>query len=318
MVTIDLITGFLGSGKTTFMKEYARYLMDCGYRIGILENDYGAVNVDMLLLQELMGEKCELEMVSGGCDRDCHRRRFQTKLIAMGMCGYDRVLVEPSGIYDVDEFFDVLQEEPLSSWYRIGNVIAIVDAGAVPDLSRESDYLLASEAANAGIVLLSKAAHVKENDIEAVRDHLNRALEQIFCKRKIRREEIVSKDWKLLTAADWKQIISCGYRPESWRKENVEESGVFSSLYFMNRKLTKAALMEATQQILNDPDCGQVHRVKGFIRTAEEGWLELNAAAGQCQISPIETGQEILIAIGEKLNEKKIDQYLQKKDSHTV
>ena len=66
------------------------------------------MNVDMMLLQDLMGDNCELEMVSGGCDADCHRRRFKTKLIAMGMCGYDRVIVEPSGIFDVDEFFDAL------------------------------------------------------------------------------------------------------------------------------------------------------------------------------------------------------------------
>lgn len=37
MVTIDLITGFLGSGKTTFLKKYAEYLMDQGLHIGILE-----------------------------------------------------------------------------------------------------------------------------------------------------------------------------------------------------------------------------------------------------------------------------------------
>ena len=104
MVTIDLITGFLGSGKTTFIKKYAEYLISQGLNIGILENDYGAVNVDMMLLQELEGEKCELEMIAGGCDKETHRRRFRTKLIAMGMCGYDRILVEPSGIYDVDEF----------------------------------------------------------------------------------------------------------------------------------------------------------------------------------------------------------------------
>ena len=66
MVTIDLITGFLGSGKTTFIKHYTKYLMDQGMNIGILENDFGAVNVDMLLLQELMGDKCELEMIAGG------------------------------------------------------------------------------------------------------------------------------------------------------------------------------------------------------------------------------------------------------------
>lgn len=128
MVKIDLITGFLGSGKTTFIKKYATYLMRKGLNIGILENDHGAVNVDMMLLQELRGDQCELEMISGGCDAETHRRRFRTKLISMGMCGYDRVLVEPSGIYDIDEFFDVLRDEPLDRWYEIGNVIAVVNA----------------------------------------------------------------------------------------------------------------------------------------------------------------------------------------------
>ena len=126
MVTIDLITGFLGSGKTTFLKKYAEYLMDQGLHIGILENDFGAINVDMLMLHELRGDQCELEMIAGGCDAESHRRRFRTKLISMRMCGYDRVLVEPSGIYDVDEFFDVLREDPLDQWYEIGNVIAIL------------------------------------------------------------------------------------------------------------------------------------------------------------------------------------------------
>ena len=64
MVKIDLITGFLGSGKTTFIRKYAQYLMEQGMNIGILENDYGAVNVDMMLLQDLMGDNCELEMVA--------------------------------------------------------------------------------------------------------------------------------------------------------------------------------------------------------------------------------------------------------------
>ncbi len=108
-----------------------------------MENDYGAVNVDIMLLKDLEGEKCELEMIAGGCDADCHRRRFRTKLIAMGMCGYDRVIVEPSGIYDVDEFFDVLRDDPIDRWYEIGNVITVVDAKLESDLSDEADYLLA-------------------------------------------------------------------------------------------------------------------------------------------------------------------------------
>ena len=60
MIKIDLITGFLGSGKTTFIKKYASYLLKKGMNIGILENDFGAVNVDMMLLHDLEGENCEL------------------------------------------------------------------------------------------------------------------------------------------------------------------------------------------------------------------------------------------------------------------
>lgn len=191
MVKVDLITGFLGSGKTTFIKKYASWLMKQGLNIGILENDFGAVNVDMMLLHDLEGENCELEMVSGGCDKDCHRRRFKTKLIAMGMCGYDRVLIEPSGIFDVDEFFDVLRDDPLDRWYQIGNVIAIVDAMLPETLSPQADYLLASETANAGRVLLSRVRQAGAEQCEAARAHLARALERCKCSRRFAPEEIL-------------------------------------------------------------------------------------------------------------------------------
>ena len=210
MVKIDLITGFLGSGKTTFIRQYAQWLIRQGYHIGILENDFGAVNVDMLLLQDLEGDNCSLEMIAGGCDADCHRRRFKTKLIAMAMSGYDRVIIEPSGIYDVDEFFDVLHDEPLDKWYEIGNVITIVDAKLEPELSEEADYLLASEAANAGSIILSRAEEATKEQIENTIEHLNRALEQVQCKRRLDRE-IMRKDGAELSKENFDKILKSGY-----------------------------------------------------------------------------------------------------------
>ena len=210
MVKIDLITGFLGAGKTTFLKKYAQYWMEQGCQIGILENDYGAVNVDMMLLQDLEGEQCELEMVAGACDYDCHKRRFKSKLISMGMCGYDRVLVEPSGIYDVDEFFDTLCEEPLDRWYEIGNVIAIVDAKLEENMSAQSEYLLACQTANAGLVVFSKSQEAEEEEMGRTIRHLNQAMEQVQCRRRFG-TEILAKDWEQFTAQDWAQIASCGY-----------------------------------------------------------------------------------------------------------
>lgn len=308
MIKVDLITGFLGAGKTTFIKKYAKYMMDCGYRICILENDYGAVNVDMVLLQELEGNQCGLEMVSGGCDPDCHRRRFKTKLISMGMSGYDRVLIEPSGIFDMDEFFDVLYEEPLDRWYEIGNVIAIVDAKLEENLSDKSDYLLASEAANAGMVILSKSQEAAEEDIERTRNHLNRAMEKIKCKRRFE-EEIFHKPWDLLTDEDWKAISSCGYVMEAYEKSAFENERGYSSVYFMNVHMTVLELRARVEKLLADPDCGNIVRVKGFMAAEDGSWIELNATKQAISIQQIEKGQEVIIVIGEGLAEEKISRY---------
>lgn len=304
MVKIDLITGFLGSGKTTFIKKYAEYLMRQGKNIGILENDYGAVNVDMMLLQDLEGDLCELEMVAGGCDYDCHKRRFKSKLISMGMCGYDRVIVEPSGIFDVDEFYDTLCEEPLDRWYEIGNVIAIVDAKLEETLSPYSEYLLASEVAGAGAVVLSRTQEATEEEMQGTIAHLNRAMEQVQCRRRFS-SEVVIGDWTQFTDEDMEQLDSCGYVHASYVKQQQFDENAYASLYFMNVRMTVEELQERAKRLLTDSACGNVFRVKGFLRT-EEGWYELNATPKTIRVSPVQKGQEVLIVIGEDLVEEAI------------
>ena len=309
MVKVDLITGFLGAGKTTFIKKYARYLMDQGMNIGILENDLGAINVDMMLLHDLEGEQCELEMVSGGCDRDCYKRRFKTKLIAMGMCGYDRVLIEPSGVFDVDDFFDTLYEEPLDRWYQIGNVITVVDAALQTDLSREADYVLASEAADAGCVLLSRSQEVTEEQIQDTIRHLNRALKDIQCKR-VLKDEIFVKNWEEFTGEDFQRILTSGYVTESYQKMSLEDSDIFDSLNFMNHGLSESEMQHTAEQILKDLACGTVLRIKGFCQKEDKTWVELNATHHETLLRKTEAGQEVLIVIGQKLDEERIRQYL--------
>lgn len=309
MVKVDLITGFLGSGKTTFIKKYARYLMEQGQNIGILENDFGAINVDMMLLRELEGENCELEMVAGGCDKDCYRRRFKTKLIAMGMCGYDRVLIEPSGIFDVDDFFDALHEEPLDRWYQIGNVITVVDASLEKTLSKEADYVLASEVANAGCVLLSKTQDASAEEIRQTVAHLNRALQEIHCSR-VLKDEVICKDWEDFTEKEFKKILESGYLVEDYEKLYVDQDEIFQTLFFMDEKIAASKAKHAAKKIFEDPACGGVLRIKGFLQDGEN-WLELNATQHAISLKPIGAGQDVLIIIGEKLNEEKIRYYLE-------
>ena len=172
MVQVDHITGFLGAGKTTFLRRYAAWWAGQDVRVCVLENDFGAVNVDAMLLQDLEAQGVELETISGGCDCDTHQRRMRTKLISMAMRGFERVIVEPSGIFDVDEFFDVLRDEPLDRWYQLGNVIAIVDALLPEELSPQAEYLLASESAWAGSVLLSRCQLASEAQKQGAEAHL--------------------------------------------------------------------------------------------------------------------------------------------------
>ena len=307
MVKIDLITGFLGSGKTTFIKKYARYLLDQGLNIGILENDFGAVNVDMMLLKDLEGDHCELEMVSGGSDADCHRRRFKTKLIAMGMCGYDRVIVEPSGIFDMDEFFDILREEPLDQWYEIGSVIAVVDAGLDCGQSEAADYLLASEAAGAGCIVLSKVKNVSAEQTEAVKAHLEQAMKKVGCRRSLF-GHIIASDGEQFTEEDYQRLMNCGYEPASYRK--TDAAAAFDSLFFMNLELTAEELKERTARLFEEPGCGHILRVKGFVKAEDGRWLELNATRREQTLAVSPDGQEVLIVIGEQLSKETIGRIL--------
>lgn len=64
MTKVDLVTGFLGTGKTTFIKKYADYFIRKGEKIGIIENEFGGVAVDSILLKD---QGCDVSQLSGGC-----------------------------------------------------------------------------------------------------------------------------------------------------------------------------------------------------------------------------------------------------------
>lgn len=306
MISIDLITGFLGSGKTTFIKKYAKYLIDQGKNIGILENDFGAVNVDAMLLQDILGENCTLEMVAGGCDADCHRRRFKTKLIAMGMCGYDRVLVEPSGIFDMDEFFDVLHEDPLDRWYEIGSVITVIDAGTDTTLSESSRFLLASQAAQAGTILYSHVQETQNCVLSTTKQYVADLMESLRCSAPSG-QFILQKDWDKLLPADFENIMHSGYHSADYRKMWLDEKKTYDSLYFMNMEFTESFLRESCTQILKDPACGKVFRIKGFQKLPDNTWIAVNATHQNTEIHPVPNGQAILIVIGEGLHPEAIE-----------
>lgn len=305
MIKIDLITGFLGSGKTTFIKKYAEFLTRKGIKVGILENDYGAVNVDMMLLEDALGESCGLEMVAGGCGQDCHARRYKTKLIAMAMCGYERIIVEPSGIFDVDEFFDALYDPPLDRWYQAGSVISIVDPMSESELTEISEYLMLSETACGGILVYSKAQLCLENEIEKKTSEINTIMGKYGCKRVFTEEkDILAKDWETLDEADFERIMNAGYFSANHIKKSIEG---YSSLYYMNLEHSPDELAEKAKLILKSEDYGKIYRIKGFAKDENSLWYEINLTSTSFTKEKIKRGQPIVIVIGENPQKEKID-----------
>lgn len=292
MIKIDLICGFLGAGKTTFLKKYANYYIDLGLNICILENDFGAVNVDMMLLDNI---NCDKEMVSGAFDYDCHFRRFKTKLISMAMRGYDRVLVEPSGLFQTDEFFDALSEEPLNSFYEIGNIFCIYDIHT-KDLSNEAKSYLASMVASAGKLIVTKREDNKPLDI----NYLNQILLEFNSDRLISENDVLYKD-----NIQIKDIINVGYHVPSTKRLFVNDK-TFDSIYFLDKGFNLNVIEEIANTIYNDNSYGNIVRLKGFIHDNDK-WYRINITKKEKDISLIENGQDVFIIIGEEINKDKIN-----------
>ena len=292
MVKIDLITGFLGAGKTTFLTKYAKYLISLGEKVCILENDFGAINVDMMLISDL---DCDREMIAGGCDYDCHLRRFRTKLISMAMRGYTRVIVEPSGVYDTDEFFDTLYDDTLSSLYEIGNIFCVYDINT-KNLSYESRYILVSEASCAGKLIVSKRRNKELLDL----NYLNSIMKEFNCIRVFKNDDIIYED-----EMNYEDLLDSKYHQFDYIKVLSHDDVSFDSFYYFNNKKSLDELLIIKDKLFNNSEYGNVSRIKGFIY--DNGWKRINITHDDIDISDNIDGQDVIIVIGENLKNDKIE-----------
>ena len=300
MKQLDLITGFLGSGKTTFLIEYARQRMAAGEKGAIIVNDYGAINVDRLLILEALSEDVTVEMVIGG-DADCHRRRLKTKLITMGMEDADRVIVEPSGIFDAEDFLNLLYEDPLQRMYHMSNIFCVTDASVQKEpWSKESRYLLAVQASMAGKVIISKPA---SGDADAAIRFLNNCLEEFGSAERI--EDGLLWEKGKLSAEEVESLITAGYHPLEMKRLPVVAEGHFQSLFFMHARLEKDRIEETMAKMFGDSSLGHIVRIKGYLPKGD-AWTEINATSVRTEITTSTYGQEVILVLGEDLDKERI------------
>ena len=276
-------------------------------QISCYGNDsYGGMSGrDIMALAVGLYESCDFNYM--------HERVQQCEYLAQGFYknGVKGVVLPAGGhaVYiNMDEFFDVLHEEPLDQWYEIGNVIAVVDARLEDTLSPEAEYLLASQAANAGCMILSKCDTATEEQRQNTIAHLKRSLAALGCKQRAD-QKILCEGAELFSDQDFAAILSCGYYIASYEKPDFAKGQAFESLYFLDMHLDGDAVTAAVKKMLKDPACGHIFRVKGFLQNPDGTWLEINATQQEITRKPIANGQDVLIVIGENLVEDAIREY---------
>ena len=124
MIDVYLATGFLGSGKTNFLKCFLSLFPDSG--TAVIVNEFGKEGVDGFLLSELGNFMAEINNGSIFCS--CKLVQFEDTLQEMIGANPARIVIEASGLSDPTTVRDVLGQPRFSGKLRYAGGICIIDA----------------------------------------------------------------------------------------------------------------------------------------------------------------------------------------------
>ncbi|MCQ2511270.1 MAG: hypothetical protein MJ116_12515 [Lachnospiraceae bacterium] len=300
MLKVDLITGFLGAGKTTFIHRYLNYLKSQGQKVAIIENEFGGADVDTALLKN---EEVSIKTLTGVCMCCKGKSMFQSMIITAAAEGYDRILVEPSGIYDVDEFFDTMLDPMVSATSEIGSIITILDATINSKLSDEARYICFSQLLASGKVVISKSQLASEEELAATIRFLNQLMQEHGSSRSFADEDLLIKDWDQLTKNEYSLLQTAGYRILDHKKATLEHEALFQAYCYASYCRDQKSLEQIIHNLFADDSHGILFRIKGHIRDISGQWYEINCTRDAFSLQKKEMKRGLFVIIGQNLDE---------------
>jgi len=175
MLKIDIVSGFLGAGKTTFIERLLKTKLK-DEKVVLIENEYGEVSVDTDILKDT---KIEIRELSQGCICCSLVGDFSKSLkTIIDTYNPDRILIEPSGVGKLSDIIKAVASTGLQE--NVNSLVCLVDAKKAKMYERNFGEFFVDQIESAHTVILSRTDIAKEEVIatavEIVRKHNDKAV----------------------------------------------------------------------------------------------------------------------------------------------
>ena len=193
MTTIDIISGFLGAGKTTLIKKLIAESFQ-GQKLVLIENEFGEIGIDGGFLKDA---GIEITEMNAGCICCSLVGDFNTALRQVYEQYHpDRILIEPSGVGKLSDVSKAVGRVAEDTDMQLGSAVTVVNAKKCKMYMKNFGEFFNDQVEHAGTIILSRTQEMNEAKLEAVIAQL---------REKNPRATIVTTPWEELTGA---QILS--------------------------------------------------------------------------------------------------------------
>ena len=172
MTKIDIISGFLGAGKTTFIKKLLEEAI-AGEQVVLIENEFGEIGIDGGFLKN---SGIEIREMNSGCIC-CSLVGDFGKSLEEVLTRYqpDRVIIEPSGVGKLSDVMNAVRDVAKNLEVRLNSAVTIVDACKCKMYMKNFGEFFNNQIENAGTIVLSRTdvadAGKVQADVELLRAH---------------------------------------------------------------------------------------------------------------------------------------------------
>ena len=172
MTKIDIVSGFLGAGKTTLIKKLLQEAL-ADTKVVLIENEFGEIGIDGGFLQEA---GIEIKEMNSGCICCSLVGDFGASLKEV-LTTYtpERILIEPSGVGKLSDVMKAVQEAMTEEEVQLGSAVAVVDACKCKMYIKNFGEFFVNQIEHAGTIVLSRTDKLSEEKlaacVEMIREH---------------------------------------------------------------------------------------------------------------------------------------------------